>query len=56
LKSSRLELINVTILTSTNGTGLDLSLKVLRDFLFTGEEVRFVELFLLKLPDFESYI
>jgi len=49
-------LVNITILTSTNGTGLDLSLENLRDILCTGEGVRVVELFLLKLPDYESYI
>jgi len=42
--------------TPTNGTGLDLSLKYLIDILCTGEELKAVELFLLKLPDYEFYI
>jgi len=52
----RLELINIHIVTPTNGTGLDLSLIVLIDLLCTGEKIKFVKLFLLKLPDYESYI
>ena len=56
LKSSRLELMSITIVTPTNGTGIDLSLKGLIDLLCTGEEIKGVELFLLKLPDYEFYI
>jgi hypothetical protein len=56
LKSSRLELINITTVTPTNGTGFDFSLIGLIDLLCTGEEIKVVELFLLKLPDYESYI
>jgi hypothetical protein len=48
-------LINITIVTPTNGTGLDLPLKGLIDILCTGE-VKVVEVFLFKLPDYESYI
>jgi hypothetical protein len=44
------------IVTSSNGTGLDLSLIDFIDFLCTGEEVKIVKLFLLKFPDYESYI
>jgi hypothetical protein len=40
LKSSKLELINITIVTHTSGTGLNLSLIDLIDLLCTGEEVK----------------
>lgn len=40
LKSSKLQLIYITIVTPTNGTGLDLSLIDLIDLLCTGEEVK----------------
>jgi hypothetical protein len=46
LKSSRLELINITTVTPTNGTDLNFSLKVLIDLLCTGEEIKGVQLFL----------
>jgi hypothetical protein len=49
-------LINIHIVTPTNGTGLDLTLKDLIDLLYTGEEIKIVKLFLLKLPDYEYYI
>jgi len=48
--------MSITIVTPTNGTGIDLSLKGLIDLLCTGEEIKGVELFLLKLPDYEFYI
>ena len=44
------------IVTSSKGTDLGLSLIDLIDLLCTVEEVKVVELFLLKLPDYESYI
>jgi hypothetical protein len=44
------------IVTSSIGTGLDLSLIDLINYLCTGEEVKIVKLFLLKIPDYEFYI
>ena len=56
LKSSRLQLININIVTPTSGTVLDFSLTGLIDILCKVEKVKVVKLFLLKLPDYESYI
>jgi hypothetical protein len=43
LKSSRLELINITIETPTNITTLDFSLKGFMDLSCTGEKVKVVK-------------
>jgi len=56
LKSLKLELINITIVTSSNGTGLDLSLIDFIEFVRKRVEVKVVKLFVLELPDYESYI
>jgi hypothetical protein len=56
LKSSRLQPINIDIVTLTNGTVLGSSLIGFLDILCAVEEVKLVELFLLKLPDYELYI
>ena len=56
LKSLKLVLINFTIVTSSNGTGLDLSLIDFIGLVRKRVEVKVVKLFVLELPDYESYI
>ena len=52
----KLDLVNITIVTSSNGTGLDLSLIDFIEFVRKRVEVKVVKLFVLELPDYESYI